>query len=71
MHGMQGVEVQIPLAPLLEDIKDPERKARKTLEKLLKLNLITGNLEVRNKVETKCYWIKIWFRNYRTLRTCI
>ena len=47
--------VQIPLAPLLEDIKDPERQARKTLEQLLKLNLITGNLEVRNKVETKWY----------------
>ena len=35
-----------------------ERQARKTLEQLLKLNLITGNLEVRNKVETKWYWIK-------------
>ena len=46
------------VAPLLEDIKDPERQARKTLEQLLKLNLITGNLEVRNKVETKWYWIK-------------
>ena len=45
------------VAPLLEDIKDPERQARKTLEQLLKLNLITGNLEVRNKVETKWYWI--------------
>ena len=46
------------VAPLLEDIKDPERQARKTLEQLLKLNLITSNLEVRNKVETKWYWIK-------------
>ena len=46
------------VAPLLEDIKDPERQARKTLEQLIKLNLITGNLEVRNKVETKWYWIK-------------
>ena len=45
-------------APLLEDIKDPQRQARKTLEQLLKLNLITGNLEVRNKVEKKWYWIK-------------
>ena len=27
------------VAPLLEDIKDPERQARKTLEQLLKLNL--------------------------------
>ena len=45
------------VAPLLEDIKDPERQARKTLEQLLKLNLITGKLEVRNKVETKWYWI--------------
>ena len=43
---------------LLEDIQDPERQARKTLEQLLKLNLITGNLEVRNKVERKWYWIK-------------
>ena len=46
------------VAPLLEDIKDPERQARKTLEQLLKLNLITGNLEVGNKVEAKWYWIK-------------
>ena len=51
----RGSGVQIPLAPLL---KDTERQARKTLEQLLKLNLITGNLEVRNKVETKWYWIK-------------
>ena len=54
----RGSGVQIPLAPLLEDIKEPERQARKTLEQLIKLNLITGNLEVRNKVETKLYWIK-------------
>ena len=46
------------VAPLLEDIKDPERQARKTLEQLLKLNLISGDLEVRNKVEAKWYWIK-------------
>ena len=46
------------VAPLLEDIKDPERQARKTLEQILKINLITGNSKVRNKVETKCYWIK-------------
>ena len=45
------------VARILEDIKDPERQARKTLEQLLKLNLITGKLEVRNKVETKWYWI--------------
>ena len=51
----RGSGVQIPLAPLL---KDTERKARKTLEQLLKLNLTTGNLEVINKVETKWYWIK-------------
>ena len=54
----RGSGVQIPLAPLLEDIKDPERQARKTLEQLIKLNLITGNLEVINKVETKRYSIK-------------
>ena len=54
----RGSGVQIPLAPLLEDIKDPERQARKTLEQLLKLNLISGDLEVRNKVEAKWYWIK-------------
>ena len=35
------------VAPLLDDIKDPQRQARKILEQLLKLNLITGNLEVR------------------------
>ena len=46
------------VAPLLEDIKAPERQARKTLEQLLKLNLISGDLEVRNKVEAKWYWIK-------------
>ena len=38
------------VAPLLEDIKNPERQARKTLEQILKFNLIIGNLEVRNKV---------------------
>ena len=46
------------VAALLEDIKDPERQARKTLTQLEKYNLITGNLKVRNKVETKWYWIK-------------
>ena len=46
------------VAPLLEDIKEPKRQSRKTLEQLLKLNLITSNLEVRKKVETKWYWIK-------------
>ena len=46
------------VAPLLEDIKDPERQARKTLTQLEKYNLIIGNLKVRNKVETKWYWIK-------------
>ena len=45
------------VAPLLEDIKDPERQARKTLTQLEKYNLIIGNLKVRNKVETKWYWI--------------
>ena len=37
---------------------DSLKEARKTLERLLKLNLITGNLEVRNKVKTKWHWIK-------------
>ena len=46
------------VAPLLEDIKDPERQARKTLTQLEKYNLIIGNLKVRNKVETKWYCIK-------------
>ena len=46
------------VAPLLEDIKDPERQARKTLTQLEKYNLIVGNLKVRNKFETKWYWIK-------------
>ena len=41
------------LALFLEEIKDPQRQARKTLEQFLKLNLIIGNLEVWNKVETK------------------
>ena len=45
------------VAALLEDIKDPERQARKTLTQLEKYNLIIGNLKVRNKVETKWYWI--------------
>ena len=38
------------VAALLEDIKDPERQARKTLTQLEKYNLIIGNLKVRNKV---------------------
>ena len=46
------------VAPLLEDIKDPERQARKTLTQLEKHKLIIGDLKVRNKVETKWYWIK-------------
>ena len=46
------------VAALLEDIKDPERQARKTLTQLEKYNLIIGNLKVRNQVETKWYWIK-------------
>ena len=37
----------------------PYRKLRKYIRLIgEKLNLITGNLEVRNKVETKWYWIK-------------
>ena len=59
------------VAPLLEEIKDPERQARKTLEQILKLNLITGNLEVRNIVGLNGIGLKSWFRNHRTLRTCI
>ncbi len=54
----RGSGVQIPLAPLLEDIKDPTRQARKTLEQLLKPNSITGNLQVSNKVENEWYLIK-------------
>ena len=42
LHGMQGVRGSNPLG---------------SIEQLLKLNLITCNLEVRNKIETKCYWI--------------
>ncbi len=45
------------VAPLLEDIKDPERQARKTLTQLENHKLIIGNCKVRNKVETKWYWI--------------
>ena len=46
------------VAALLEDIKDPERQARKTLTQLENHKLIIGNCKVRNKVETKWYWIK-------------
>ena len=45
------------VAALLEDIKDPERQARKTLTQLENHKLIIGDLKVRNKVETKWYWI--------------
>ena len=45
------------VAALLEDIKDPERQARKTLTQLENHKLIIGNCKVRNKVETKWYWI--------------
>ena len=37
------------IAPLLEDINDPQRKARKTLDQLIKRKLLTSNLKVRNK----------------------
>ena len=46
------------VAPLLEGIEDANRQARKTLTQLEKHKLIIGDLKVRNKVETKWYWIK-------------
>ena len=46
------------VAALLEDIKDREIQARKTLTQLENHKLIIGDLKVRNKVETKWYWIK-------------
>ena len=45
------------MAPLLEDIKDPERQAFRTLTQLENHRLIIGNYKVKNKVETKWYWI--------------
>ena len=45
------------VAALLEDIKEPERQARKTLTQLENYKLIIGNLKVINKVDTKWYWI--------------
>ena len=45
------------VAALLEDIKDPERQALKTLTQLENHKLIIGNLKVGNRVETKWYWI--------------
>ena len=59
------------LVPLLEDIKDWQRQARKILEQFLKLNLITGNLEVRKKGETNGNRLISSIRNHRTLRTYI
>ena len=53
----RGSGVQIPLAPLLEDINDPERQARKTLTQLENHKLIIFNCKVGNKVDTKWYWI--------------
>ena len=46
------------VAPLLKGIEDANRQARKTLTQLEKHKLIIGDLKVRNKVETKWYWIK-------------
>ena len=46
------------VAPLLKDIEDANRQARKTLTQLENHKLIIGDLKVRNKVETKWYWIK-------------
>ena len=45
------------VAPLLKGIEDANRQARKTLTQLEKHKLIIGDLKVRNKVETKWYWI--------------
>ena len=41
-----------------KDLPTTYKEVAPLLEQLLNLNLITGNLEVRNKVETKWYWIK-------------
>jgi len=62
------------VAALLENIKHPERQARKTLTQLENHKLIIGNLKVRNKVETKWYWInKLVQESYDTkdLLICI
>ena len=48
----RGSGVQIPLAPLLEDINDPERQARKILDQLLKKKLLIDSKQVRNKKNT-------------------
>ena len=34
------------------------RKSKGRLLTRVSFRYLTGNLEVRNKVETKCYWIK-------------
>ena len=60
------------VAALLEDIKDPERQARKTLTQLENHKLIIGNCKVRNiKLRLNGIGLISWFRNHRTLRTCI
>ena len=46
------------VAPLLKGIEDANRQARKTLTQLENHKLIIGDLKVRNKVETKWYWIQ-------------
>ena len=42
----------------MKGIEDANRQARKTLTQLENHKLIIGDLKVRNKVETKWYWIK-------------
>ena len=67
---MQGVRGSNPLgstkdlqttnhnvAPLLKNIEDPNRQARKTLDQLVKKKLLISKTQVRNKKNTNWYWI--------------
>ena len=46
------------VAPLLKDIEDANRQARKTLNQLENHKLIFSNKQVRNQKNTNWYWVK-------------
>ncbi len=45
------------VVPLLKNIEDPNRQARKTLDQLVKKKLLISKTQVRNKKNTNWYWI--------------
>ena len=46
------------VTPLLKNIEDANRQARKTLNQLENHKLIFSNKEVRNQKNTNLYWVK-------------